>query len=339
VSSERSPAAPRQTAACVARRTRATWSVLRSVGLPCYGALALGLPLIACLWIAVRAASAESIADFVVTTEEPPAPTAESLAGAELISFASASGDTIAGCWRPGTNGKVIVFGHGSGANRSQLYPEAEILSDAGYSVLLFDWPGHGRSTGTISWAEPERQALRSALDWLQTRQPGSPIGMVAFSLGTLVAAEVASMDERISAIVLEGALGDLDAVIDHDYSRYGVLSRLPARYAARWHGYRPSELPLFAHRSSRLASLFVAGGKDPVVPPELSRSLFDSARSPKQFWLIPNATHGHYATVVPHSEFATRLTEFFNRELGASIAGTLTNLAAPRTNTVTASD
>ena len=67
---------------------------------------------------------------------------------AENVEFPSASGATIHGWLVAGQPGKgLVVLMHGVHANRLSLVARAEFLSRAGFSVLLFDFQGHGEST------------------------------------------------------------------------------------------------------------------------------------------------------------------------------------------------
>ena len=59
---------------------------------------------------------------------------------------------------------------------------------------------------------------------------------------------------------------------------------------------------------------LIVAGTDDTTVPASLSREVYDNAREPKTFWLIPGAEHGGYLRADP--TYGTRLREFIEHAL-----------------------
>ena len=50
---------------------------------------------------------------------------------------------------RKGSCGAIVLL-HGRGANRLALVQRANLLFDAGYSVVLFDLSGHGESGGSV---------------------------------------------------------------------------------------------------------------------------------------------------------------------------------------------
>ncbi|HYQ03518.1 MAG TPA: alpha/beta fold hydrolase [Polyangiaceae bacterium] len=247
-------------------------------------------------------------------------PTSGALAPAEPIQFRSEQGDVLGGWWLPPRNGSSIVFAHGTGADRSQLAPQAEVLARAGYGVLLFDFPGHGESSGRVTWSRSEPSALRSAVTTAYAR--GSQhVAVLAFSAGAMIALHEATSDERVQALVLEGAVGTLDGSVLQDFRRWGPLSQWPAILATRWAGFRPDALgPL---RPLHCQILFIAGGRDEDVPLPLTRALFSQVQAQKELWVIDNAAHGTYQQVAG-PEFETRLVSFFDKALrGAAVAGT----------------
>ena len=69
----------------------------------------------------------------------------------EDVTLTTADGVTISGWYVAGTQPNAIVVVHGIHANRAYLIPQAVILAQAGYHLLLIDLRGHGRlSTTTI---------------------------------------------------------------------------------------------------------------------------------------------------------------------------------------------
>jgi fermentation-respiration switch protein FrsA (DUF1100 family) len=62
-------------------------------------------------------------------------------------------------------------------------------------------------------------------------------------------------------------------------------------------------------------AILIVQGALDPAVPPENGMRLYQAAREPKAFYLVPGAGHGGYMRVEPQ-EFERRVVGFLERHL-----------------------
>src|SRR5437868_1998638 len=78
-----------------------------------------------------------------------PHPRAEwprALPPAQGARFTTRDGLRLAGWFVPPRNGATVVLVHGLGQGRQGLLPEAGVLLEAGYGVLLFDLRAHGES-------------------------------------------------------------------------------------------------------------------------------------------------------------------------------------------------
>ncbi|MEP6919027.1 MAG: alpha/beta fold hydrolase, partial [Acidobacteriota bacterium] len=151
------------------------------------------------------------------------------------VAFTSADGTRLHGWLLTPRNGALVILVHGSEADRRQLLPEAALLSARGYGALLFDWPGHGESTGSVHWGQTERDALTAAVDFV-AGQPflhAPRIGVLGFSMGGAITAQVAGSDDRLRAVVLEGTFADaLEETLVFLGPRWGFLKQWPARLA-----------------------------------------------------------------------------------------------------------
>jgi dipeptidyl aminopeptidase/acylaminoacyl peptidase len=253
----------------------------------------------------------------------PPRPHALTLAdfkiaGLREVSFHSRGGELLKGVYAPpAQSGAAVVLLHGGGGERSDMAPEAKLLADAGFGVLAFDSIGHGESEGTPSWDEPERQALRGALDWLGA-QPGvdaKRLGGFGFSMGGYVLAQVAASDARLAAVALAGVPHDAVEHTKWEYRRWGALSQWPALLAIRVSGMKLGEqVPerVVGNIAPR-ALLVISGGQDGVVPHWMSERLFRAAHEPKRLLQIESAGHGGYGEA-PRERYAEPLLEFFRR-------------------------
>ncbi len=277
--------------------------------------IALAALTLAPVKIAVTAARTELVSDFRPTPHRLPRPTSPELAE---VGF-DAAGEHIRGWLRAPGKGAAVVLLHGADADRATMLPEAKILARHGYAVLLYDSPGHGESSGHATWDEAERAALRAALDRL-TIEPGIDphrLGVLGFSMGSIIALQVAADDLRVRAVAVTGAIPDFDALLRHQFRRYGPLSAWPAVEAARWAGmdldhHRPiDQIAAIAPRPL----LVVAGSEDATVPPTMTRALFEAAREPKALFIVPGGHHGHYDEVAG-AGYEQRLIAFFDEAL-----------------------
>jgi hypothetical protein len=77
---------------------------------------------------------------------------------------------------------------------------KAALLS--GLPTLRFNFRGAGKSTGTFTGGDGERDDVRAALDYLATHFPGLPICLMGFSFGSWVGLAVGATDSRVSTLV-----------------------------------------------------------------------------------------------------------------------------------------
>lgn len=222
----------------------------------------------------------------------------------------------VRGWYVPPKNGAAVVLLHGAGGDRAQLLVEARVLADQGFGVLSIDWPGHGESDGEVTWAEGERAALRSALDWLAGRPGVEHIGAYGFSMGGYILAQVAAADARVRAVVLAGTPARVIDQSAWQFGSWGFVSRLPARWALRRGGLR-FEDPQPREAVAALAPrplLVVQGTSDVTVPPFMAEAIHAAAREPRELYLVEGAPHGNYHQAAPG--YGTRLVAFFQRAL-----------------------
>lgn len=229
-------------------------------------------------------------------------------------------GTVIRGWYVPSRNGAAVILGHGWGAQRSQLLPEARALAASGYGVVLFDWRGHGQSGGArTTWGVREQEDLDAVIDFVSARPEVDPrrIGAIGFSMGGMIVAQVAERDQRLRAIVLEGAYTSLEDEVRHDEGRWGWWSGTVGVWTLRRAGIHVDELrPIdYMCRISPRPLLIIDGGRDQDLPVEVAKRMYAAACEPKSLWIIPQATHRSYARSAG-PEFGRRLVDFFDRAL-----------------------
>lgn len=131
--------------------------------------------------------------------------------GAARVDMTTADGVRLSGWYLESRNGAAVVLRHGAGGDASQAVEHARELHAAGYGVLATDARGHGASAGQgmdLGWFG--ELDTRAAIDALTERAEVDPrrIGVVGLSMGGEEAIGAAGVDERISAVVAEGATG-----------------------------------------------------------------------------------------------------------------------------------
>jgi pimeloyl-ACP methyl ester carboxylesterase len=138
-----------------------------------------------------------------------------------------AAGRRIA-AWRWG-KGPAVVLLHGWGGRASQLSAFVAPLLERGFSVVAFDAPGHGRSTGTLSSAPEFAAALRAVAD-----RVGGAHAVVAHSFGAAAAVLAIRRGLRCERLVFLGPAADPPAWIEPFARQVGITPRILGKLRQR---------------------------------------------------------------------------------------------------------
>jgi fermentation-respiration switch protein FrsA (DUF1100 family) len=240
---------------------------------------------------------------------EEVAPVATALPGAEDVSFQTSDGLRLGAWFLPvagaESSATMLVF-NGNAGDRSFRAPLAAALSQAGLSVLLFDYRGYGRNLGTPSEAGLLRDA-RAARAYLAGRNDVDPNRVVYFgeSLGAAVAVALAA-EQPPAALVLRSPFTSLAEMGRLHYPFLPLVSVLLRD--------RFDSIERIPH--VRCPVLVIAGEQDRIVPITQSRRLYEAAHDPKQFELIPGADHNDLELLIGE-RLTDRVVRFTREALG----------------------
>ncbi len=216
----------------------------------------------------------------------------------EDVWLRSNDGTVIHAWWLPGQGGQAaVLFCHGNAGNLSDWTPVTQALMNIlGQPILIFDYPGYGRSEGKPSEASCYA-AADAAYDWLVQTKRFVPERITLFgdSLGGGVATDLAVRRPH-HALVLVKTFTSIP-----DMARKGVVTSASASLVH----YQFDNLA----KIGRCASpIFLAhGDRDRLIPLSQGQKLYESARQPKQFFLLKGCDHND-----PYPpEFFTTLANF----------------------------
>jgi pimeloyl-ACP methyl ester carboxylesterase len=246
---------------------------------------------------------------------------------AETVAIASASGATLSGWFIVGQRGGgAVVLMHGVRSNRLSMVRRAQLLSAAGFSVLLFDFQAHGESTGArITFGRLEGSDARAAVAFVRRRLPTERVGAIGASLGG-AAALLGPEPLPVDALVLEAVYPDISTGIAN---RVRVvlgpdLGGLVARPTA-WLfelvlppvlGLEPADLRPIDHIADVAAPVLVASGtRDNRTTIVETKAMFERAREPKWLWTVAGAGHVDLEAFAP-DDYRDRVLPFLTEWL-----------------------
>ena len=245
--------------------------------------------------------------------------------GAIRVDMTTADGVRLSGWYLPSRNGAAVVLRHGAGSTAADTMAHAQILHDSGYGVLATDARGHGDSGGQgmdLGWYG--ELDIRAAIDSLAERAEVDPrrVGVVGLSMGGEEAIGAAGVDDRVRAVVAEGATGRTAADKAWLADEYGAAGVLQGVLDTITYGIvdtlTPAEPPPTLGESVRDSTptplLLIAAGDVPDEGSVAARlAAVDPARV--QVWVVPGAGHVSALRTAP-ADWRTRVVGFLNGAL-----------------------
>lgn len=205
----------------------------------------------------------------------------------------------------PQSRGTVLIAYGAVGSMPCYLFT-ARLLVESGWSVMMYDYRGFGRSTGEAS-IEHMVGDFDEMLSWTleYTKQPR--VTVMGISLGSIPAIAVAA--RRPGEV--NGVVVDSPVSLTAEMRRFKFLAR---EAAARLGKLLNNEI--FSDRviaNLQVPSLFYLHEEDGVTPPGQVRDLYRRAGAEKQLACIPEV--GHVRGVYTHTNlYAAYLNSFLAR-------------------------
>ncbi|HOW43362.1 MAG TPA: alpha/beta fold hydrolase [Candidatus Omnitrophota bacterium] len=211
---------------------------------------------------------------------------------------------------------KLVIICHGffnSKDSRLLLWLKDQLIKE--YDVLMFDFRGHGKSSGLFCWTSREGRDLRAVLD--SVRGAYAAAAMISFSLGAAVSINVlADTSDEIASLICVSSPCEVKKI---DYKFWQLNPRDDLFYTlftAEGRAGRGARVgPFWLRKKSPLQSaarlsmpvLYIHGEKDWVVKPWHSRALYAQTRSPKKLAMLKNGSHAEFL-LRSNKEETTRL-------------------------------
>lgn len=195
----------------------------------------------------------------------------------------AATGEKIHGWYLPHEGAKSVFFySHGNGGNLSHRGHDAVVWAhELNASVLMYDYPGYGKSSGSPN--EAGCYAAADAMwDWMIAESKIAPEHVILFgkSLGGAMAVDLASKHDHRALILARTFTSLADAGAD----RYWFV---PVRWLAR------SQFPSLPKLPACKRPTFVYHGEaDWSINVRHAHRLYAAANEPKDILIDPEGTH-----------------------------------------------
>lgn len=97
---------------------------------------------------------------------------------------------------------KVVLYLHGNGGSIDNWAQGASFYTENGYDILYLDYRGYGKSTGSITSEKQLIADAQLAYNFLKTQYAEANITLVATSIGTGMAAHLATKNQPAQLIL-----------------------------------------------------------------------------------------------------------------------------------------
>ncbi len=202
--------------------------------------------------------------------------------GVESVVIRSGADGELRSLWREpkGPDSPVILVLHGNAGSHFHRIPIYQALASDGAAVLGVGYPGYGGNIGTATEAELF-QAAQENYDWLIQRgfKPDR-ITIIGESLGSGVAAHLASQNDA-AGLIMVAAFSGMDDMAQRQFPLF------PARWLVK-DRYRT----LDRIDSIDMPLIWIHGTEDELIPLAMGQSFFDAAKEPKSAFAIEGAGH-----------------------------------------------
>lgn len=217
------------------------------------------------------------------------------------------------GWWIPAAqpDANVLLYLHGNGINIGANVTHAHRFHQLGFSVLLMDYRGYGRSEGGSPTEARVYQDAAAAWNYLVKQQiKPSQIFLYGHSLGGAIAIDLAVQHPDAAGLIVEGSFTSIRKIVEHQNSfwMFPVDLILTQRFDS-----------ISKVRSLLVPVLFIHGTSDWQVPAAMSQQLYAAAPEPKQLVLIPGAGHNDVAEVAG-SQYLQAVQRFVQQVLSSEL-------------------
>jgi len=213
--------------------------------------------------------------------------------------------EKLHGWWLPAANRSslgTLLYLHGRGFNIGANINQSYRFRQLGFSVLLIDYRGYGRSQGSFPSEYRVYEDAETAYNYLVKQRQLSPseIFLYGHSMGGAVAVELAIAHPEAAGLIVQSSFTSMLDMVE----RYSMMRLLLTQ---KFDSLAKVKLLL-------IPVLFAHGTADPLIPSGMSKKLYAASPEPKKILLVPNAKHNNGDAFFNSSEYRQILVDFADK-------------------------
>jgi len=217
---------------------------------------------------------------------------------------------------------KVVIIAHGLFNSKEALLllQLKDSLIDS-YDIIMFDFRGHGKSSGFFSFTSKEDKDLEVILEYAKNGYES--IGLIAFSLGAAISINTLVKVDTVKSFVCVSAPTEFgkidfrfwnidfenDVIYNINEGKIGKSLRLGPFWLNK-------SRPIDSIEKIKCPVLFIHGDKDWVIDYSHSHQLYDKAKSKKKIEIIPNGPHAEYLLRKYHKHTVSLIKDWLAQTL-----------------------
>lgn len=219
---------------------------------------------------------------------------------------------------------KIVILVHGYSSWSGSMASFAQYYRETlGYSVLIPDLRGHGKSEGSyigFGWHD-RKDILRWISLMIEKHGSGCQIVLHGISMGgaTVLMTSGEDLPDNVKCIISDCAYSSAEGILDYQMKRMFRLPKFPllnmtsliSRIRAGYSIKEASALVQVEH--AFIPILFIHGSEDLFVPTKMVYELYDAAATAKELLIIEGAAHGMSFWQDPAS-YRAKLEDFLSK-------------------------
>ncbi len=219
--------------------------------------------------------------------------------------------ENIHGWWMPNaeqeklnlSDRRVLLYLHGNGRNVGANAKHANRLKGYGFSVLLIDYRGYGKSEGGFPSETSVYTDAQTAWNYLiQKGYRPEQILIYGHSLGGAIAIDLAVKNPQAKGMIVDGSFTSISdlATREPKYRIFPIDLLINQRFDS-----------IAKVNSLKTPVLYIHGTADEIIPASMGQKLYEATPSRKQIMLVPNAGHNNTAST-NEANYANAVRSFF---------------------------